>query len=173
MYNKVETIALGVSIFFIVFGLYLTLSTNILTREDKNLKAAVIEPALVSVDDTDNFYTNNNNLNKSMDNALKINDIKIGEGDGVKPGDEVIVHYSGTLSNGEEFDNSKLRNQPFEFKVGKGMVIEGWDKGILGMKPGGTRVLVIPPEMAYGSTGFGPIPPNATLTFTIELLEIK
>jgi len=169
MYNKVETIALGVSIFFIFLGLYLTLTTNVLTRENNDLKATVIEPTLVAVSDEGSININNDNNSISM----KVNDIKIGEGEEVKEGDEVVVHYSGTLSNGEEFDNSKLRNQPFKFKVGKGMVIKGWDEGILGMKSGGVRVLVIPPDMAYGSAGIGPIPPNATLTFTIELLEIE
>ena len=75
--------------------------------------------------------------------------------------------------NGDEFDNSRKRGTPFEFTVGKGQVIEGWDKGLIGMQVGGTRVLVIPPEMAYGSQGIGPIPGNATLVFSIELVEIK
>jgi FKBP-type peptidyl-prolyl cis-trans isomerase len=85
----------------------------------------------------------------------------------------VSVHYIGTLQDGTEFDNSKKRGAPFEFKVGEGRVIAGWEEGLVGMQVGGQRVLVIPPEKAYGSNGVGPIPGNATLVFSIELLEIK
>ncbi|MCA9368626.1 FKBP-type peptidyl-prolyl cis-trans isomerase, partial [Candidatus Kaiserbacteria bacterium] len=88
-------------------------------------------------------------------------------------GDTVAVHYVGNLQGGAEFDNSRKRGTPFEFTVGKGMVIEGWDKGLVGMQVGGQRALVIPPEMAYGEQGIGPIPPNSTLVFMIELVEIK
>jgi peptidylprolyl isomerase len=91
----------------------------------------------------------------------------------VKEGDVVSVHYVGTLQNGTEFDNSKKRGAPFEFKVGGGQVIAGWEEGLVGMQVGGQRVLVIPPEKGYGANGIGPIPGNATLVFSIELLEIK
>ena len=84
-----------------------------------------------------------------------------------------MVHYSGRLENGQEFDNSQKRGAPLEFTVGAGQVIAGWEQGLLGMKVGGERVLNIPPELAYGEQGIGPIPGGATLTFTIELLEIK
>jgi peptidylprolyl isomerase len=83
------------------------------------------------------------------------------------------VHYVGTLQNGTEFDNSKKRGQPFEFTVGAGQVIKGWDQGLVGMKVGGQRILVIPPDMAYGERGVGPIPGNATLVFSIELIDVK
>ncbi|MCA9360386.1 FKBP-type peptidyl-prolyl cis-trans isomerase [Candidatus Kaiserbacteria bacterium] len=104
---------------------------------------------------------------------MVIDDIKLGTGEEVKENDLVVVHYVGTLQNGEEFDNSHKRGAPFEFRVGKGMVIEGWEEGLIGMKVGGERVLVIPPDMAYGEQGIGPIPGNATLVFVIELMEIK
>jgi FKBP-type peptidyl-prolyl cis-trans isomerase len=106
--------------------------------------------------------------------VTKIVDVKLGTGPAVKPGDEVVVHYVGTLVNGQEFDSSKGRNQPFEFGVGRGMVIRGWDIGLVGMQAGGVRRLTIPPHEAYGERGVPPlIPPNSTLFFEIELLQIK
>jgi peptidylprolyl isomerase len=87
--------------------------------------------------------------------------------------DTVTVHYVGMLNNGVEFDNSYTHGVPFTFTVGTGEVIEGWDKGILGMKVGGTRILIIPAEMAYGNRGNSSIPPNSTLLFAVELLEVK
>ncbi|MCA9363117.1 FKBP-type peptidyl-prolyl cis-trans isomerase [Candidatus Kaiserbacteria bacterium] len=104
---------------------------------------------------------------------MVIDDVKIGAGEEVKSGDTVSVHYIGTLQNGTEFDNSRKRGEPFQFKIGAGMVIKGWDEGLLGMKVGGQRVLVIPPDKAYGEEGVGPIPPNSTLVFAIELVDIR
>jgi FKBP-type peptidyl-prolyl cis-trans isomerase len=106
--------------------------------------------------------------------VTKIVDVKLGTGPAVKPGDEVVVHYVGTLVNGKEFDSTKGRNQPFEFAVGRGIVIRGWDIGLVGMQAGGVRRLTIPPHEAYGERGAPPvIPPNSTLFFEIELLKIK
>ena len=107
-------------------------------------------------------------------NELKIEDLEIGDGAEVKEGDTVSVHYTGTLTNGTKFDSSLDRDTPFEFTVGAGQVIEGWDQGLIGMKIGGKRRLTIPPELGYGERGAGDdIPPNSTLIFEIELLEIK
>lgn len=103
---------------------------------------------------------------------LQINDAAAGEGPAVKPGDRVRVHYTGRLTDGKVFDSSVTRGQPFEFNVGAGEVIRGWDEGIVGMRKGGRRTLTIPPEMGYGERGVGPIPGNATLVFDIELLDI-
>ena len=104
---------------------------------------------------------------------LSIEDVKEGTGSAVKSGDTVSVHYTGTLTDGTKFDSSKDSNRPFEFTVGGGQVIKGWEEGLLGMKVGGIRKLVIPPEMGYGARAVGPIPANSTLNFEIELLEIK
>jgi len=104
---------------------------------------------------------------------LIIDDIIEGEGDEVEEGDTVTVHYIGTLQDGQQFDNSYVRGEPFTFKVGTGHVIEGWDRGLLGMKKGGQRILVVPSELAYGTKGAGPIPANATLIFAVELIAIK
>lgn len=105
--------------------------------------------------------------------ALKIDDLKVGSGVAVKAGDEVEVHYVGVLfSNKEQFDASWDRGTPFKFTVGQGGVIKGWDQGLLGMKVGGQRRLIIPPDLAYGPGGQGSIPPNSTLVFVIDLLSI-
>ena len=106
--------------------------------------------------------------------GLKYVDQKIGEGDEAKTGDTVTVHYTGWLTDGTKFDSSLDRNQPFTFRLGAGQVIEGWDKGVAGMKPGGKRKLTIPPALAYGNRAVGGvIPPDSTLVFQVELLSIK
>ncbi len=104
---------------------------------------------------------------------LVIDDVKVGDGATVKEGDMVRVHYIGTTRDGVQFDSSYTRGEPFVFTVGGGKVIKGWDTGLVGMKVGGQRILVIPSEMAYGNRQVGPIPPNTPLVFAIELLEIK
>lgn len=123
--------------------------------------------------------TNNQTQNMTItsqpgDEKLIKNDVIAGKGDEVKAGDTVSVNYIGTLENGTKFDSSYDRKQPFEFTVGAGGVIRGWELGLLGMKVGGKRELVIPYQLGYGEAGNPPvIPPKATLKFTIELLGIK
>jgi len=104
--------------------------------------------------------------------TLVVDDLVVGTGATAAAGDTVTVHYVGTFTNGTAFDSSYSRNQPFVFRVGAGQVIAGWDQGVPGMKVGGKRRLTIPPSLAYGSTGAGPIPPNSTLVFEIDLLSI-
>ncbi len=99
--------------------------------------------------------------------------IKLGSGPAVKAGDSVSVHYVGTLVNGTTFDSSVARNMPFDFDVGRGLVIKGWDIGLVGMQVGGVRRLIIPPDQAYGDRGVPGIPPKSTLVFDIELLKIR
>lgn len=110
---------------------------------------------------------------KTLEDGLKIEDEKIGEGKEVVSGDTIVIHYLGTLANGQKFDSSYDRGQPFETQIGVGAVIKGWDEGVIGMKVGGKRRLTIPSELGYGSQGAGPIPPNSTLIFNVELVGIK
>jgi len=113
-------------------------------------------------------------LANSSKTQFKIEDLKIGTGQEAAQGKRVSVHYTGYLMDGSKFDSSLDRGEPFSFTLGKGQVIKGWDKGVLGMKVGGKRTLTIPPELAYGSRGAaGVIPPNSTLKFEVELLGIK
>jgi len=101
-------------------------------------------------------------------------DLSEGEGEAAQAGQRFSVHYTGWLTDGTKFDSSKDRNDPFDFPLGAGHVIRGWDEGVQGMKVGGVRKLTIPPELGYGTRGFpGVIPPNATLMFEVELLEVK
>jgi FKBP-type peptidyl-prolyl cis-trans isomerase FkpA len=105
---------------------------------------------------------------------LKIEDVKVGTGATAEAGKTVTVHYTGYLTDGKKFDSSVDRGQPFKFQLGAGQVIQGWDKGVAGMKVGGKRKLTIPSSMAYGERGAGGvIPPNATLIFDVELLGVN
>jgi peptidylprolyl isomerase len=110
----------------------------------------------------------------TMPDGLKYEDLKVGDGATPKAGQKVQVHYTGWLTNGKKFDSSVDRGTPFEFVLGVGQVIKGWDEGVSTMKVGGKRKLTIPPDLAYGSRGAGGvIPPNSTLIFEVELLAIK
>ncbi|PJZ88079.1 peptidylprolyl isomerase [Leptospira levettii] len=103
---------------------------------------------------------------------FQIIDLVIGKGEEAFSGSYVTVHYVGKLQNGTKFDSSRDRNRPFEFNLGAGEVVKGWDKGIKGMRVGGKRKLIIPPELGYGSKRVGNIPPDSTLIFEVELLKI-
>jgi FKBP-type peptidyl-prolyl cis-trans isomerase FkpA len=104
---------------------------------------------------------------------LQSNDLQVGTGAEAVAGKKVSVHYTGTLTDGKKFDSSLDRGRPFQFVLGAGQVIKGWDQGVAGMKVGGKRKLVIPPEMGYGARGFPPvIPPDSTLVFEVELLAV-
>lgn len=113
--------------------------------------------------------------------SLQKTDTKLGTGATAAPGKSVSVHYTGWLydpkaadHHGKKFDSSKDRGEPFEFRLGAGMVIRGWDEGVADMKVGGARTLVIPPDLGYGSRGAGGvIPPHATLVFDVELLDVR
>ena len=104
--------------------------------------------------------------------GLAYEDKKVGTGAAATSGKTVSVHYTGWLPDGTKFDSSRDRNEPFDFPLGAGHVIAGWDEGVSGMKVGGRRLLVIPPNLGYGPAGTGPIPPNATLVFDVELLGV-
>jgi FKBP-type peptidyl-prolyl cis-trans isomerase FkpA len=106
--------------------------------------------------------------------GLQYEDLSEGAGAAAKAGDSIEVHYTGWLANGTKFDSSLDRGQPFAFKLGAGRVIKGWDEGVAGMKVGGKRTLVIPPDLGYGGDAQGDlIPANSTLLFEVELLDVK
>jgi peptidylprolyl isomerase len=105
--------------------------------------------------------------------GLQYQEVVLGEGDEAVSGSRVQVHYTGRLEDGTQFDTSRDRGQPFEFTLGAGRVIQGWDEGIAGMREGGQRTLIIPSELGYGEAGFPPvIPANATLIFDVELIDV-
>jgi FKBP-type peptidyl-prolyl cis-trans isomerase len=106
-------------------------------------------------------------------NDLITQDVVEGDGDEAVSGKVLTVHYAGALEDGTVFDSSVSRGEPFQFTLGSGQVIEGWDQGILGMKVGGQRLLIIPPELGYGSQENGPIPADSTLIFQVELLAVE
>jgi FKBP-type peptidyl-prolyl cis-trans isomerase FkpA len=116
--------------------------------------------------DAEGFYTSST--------GLKFRDLSKGKGQRPRVGQTVVVHYTGWLTNGKKFDSSVDRGEPFEFVLGTGQVIKGWDEGVKGMNIGGKRRLTIPPQLGYGQQGAGnSIPPNATLVFEVELLRVK
>lgn len=110
----------------------------------------------------------------TTDSGLKYEELKVGAGATPKQGDIVVVHYTGWLTDGTKFDSSKDRSTPFEFSLGRGEVIPGWDEGLSTMKVGGKRKLTVPPDLGYGDRGMPPvIPPKATLVFEVELLKVR
>lgn len=110
---------------------------------------------------------------KKMDGGLYYQDLEEGSGETAKAGDHVVTNYTGWLPNGTKFDASYDRGEPLDFTLGAGQMIRGWDVGVVGMKVGGKRRLVIPPGLSYGKQGRGPIPPMSTLVFDIELVGIQ
>ena len=112
------------------------------------------------------------NIEVTTESGLKYVDTVVGDGELPSIGDKVKVHYTGTLEDGTKFDSSRDRNRPFEFPLGAGRVIKGWDEGLATMRVGGQRKLIIPPDLGYGTRAAGKIPPNSTLIFDVELLEI-
>jgi FKBP-type peptidyl-prolyl cis-trans isomerase FkpA len=122
---------------------------------------------------TPSFSQENCMTQTTTASGLVIDEIEIGSGETAVKGKMVSVHYTGWLTDGRKFDSSKDRNDPFNFPLGAGHVIRGWDEGVQGMQEGGKRKLTIPPELGYGARGAGGvIPPNATLVFEVELLKV-
>jgi FKBP-type peptidyl-prolyl cis-trans isomerase FkpA len=114
-------------------------------------------------------------MSASRAEYLEVEDITVGVGQAAQSGDTIFVHYTGWLASGKKFDSSRDRGTPFSFRLGSGQVIQGWDRGLIGMQVGGVRRLTIPPDQGYGNrdVGGGLIPPNSTLIFEVELLSIE
>jgi len=179
MINKYEAVGIFASIVFMVLALYLlrfdsagslaldiasdtqTASVAVVDESNNNQQEALFGALSGSVDEQGSV------------NKLIVDDVVLGNGAAAEVGNKVTVHYVGTLQDGQQFDNSNVRGEPFSFTLGQNRVIEGWEQGVLGMKVGGERILVVPPAMAYGAQKVGPIPANSTLVFAITLLEIE
>jgi FKBP-type peptidyl-prolyl cis-trans isomerase len=167
IFNKYEAVGIFLSIGVMALALFLVrFDTGILAQNTGLEQTASVSNTL------EERLTEAHGANGQM-RDLVIEDVRIGSGDAVKEGDVVEVHYEGRLQDGTRFDSSYERGQTFTFTVGDGKVIEGWEEGILGMQVGGERVLVVPPGMAYGNRQVSIIPPNSTLVFMVELLDIR
>ena len=117
--------------------------------------------------------SNNPHALISTASGLQYKDLVVGTGEMASAGARAVVHYTGWLMDGTKFDSSLDRGEPFEFVIGQGRVIKGWDEGVGTMRVGGKRELIIPPELAYGDRGVGVIPPGSTLRFEVELIELR
>lgn len=178
MFNKFELLGISASIMSMAVALYLVnIQTATLMAPKGNTNSTQGAVVIVGNDANQQAALKNALLDSATDDGtlhkLIVDDVLVGTGDAVALGNTVTVHYIGTLQNGQEFDNSNKRGEPFTFTVGEGKVIKGWEEGIVGMKVGGKRILVVPASMGYGEKGFGPIPGGASLVFAIELLNIK
>lgn len=178
MINKFEAIGIFASVACMVLALFFlrhestteklsiapqsqSAAVIVVDESAESQQAAVAQALATSINKNGNFE------------QIVVDDVIIGSGEEVTAGDTVTVHYIGTLQNGQQFDNSYVKGAPFTFTVGEGQVIAGWEEGLLGMQVGGERILVIPPQYAYGTRAIGPIPANSTLVFAVELLSIE
>lgn len=176
MVNRFEAIGISVSVLAMAVALFLLRVDNFAFSPDAT--EADEQAAALVVADPNNPQSVKDALlegssGKGQLERLIIDDVILGVGDSAEEGDTVTVNYIGTLQNGQEFDNSYTRGEPFTFTLGEGRVIKGWEQGLVGMKVGGQRILVVPAHLGYGDEGFGPIPAKATLVYAVELETIK
>lgn len=172
--------AILLSIGFMLVCVVVLVLAQVGGKQDSAIAANLLQtpPAVTSVKENNtpiksNIMSDASNV-VTTDSGLKYVELEEGTGATPKTGQTVVVHYTGTLEDGTKFDSSRDRNRPFEFKIGTGQVIKGWDEGLSTMKVGGRRQLIIPSELGYGARGAGGvIPPYATLLFDVELIEAK
>ncbi len=180
MDKKIIIISISTALVILLAGIGFKLfQGSFLNENERNSSLSQISDFLnennsISSDNNESTETNKDeNNNENSPAGLGIEILKQGTGEAAKKGDQITVHYSGKLTDGTKFDSSYDRGIPLQFTLGAGQVISGWDQGILGMRVGEKRKLIIPPEMAYGTAGVGGIiPPKATLIFEIELVQI-
>lgn len=176
MFRKYELVGMAAASFLLLVAVWLTQVERDFALFQAANESQVAAPGMVVVGDDNQAMADAVQGSINSDGTVRdliVDDVEVGTGAEVTEGDTVTVHYVGTLPSGEEFDNSRKRGEPFTFTVGAGEVISGWEQGVTGMRVGGKRVLVIPPTLAYGNQGIGPIPGGATLVFAIEVLSVN
>lgn len=175
--NIAPVLIILVVVFMGIFGIFFLSNQKLANENQFNLNPTPLPTSVIITPEVSrNNQMQNLDINtfQASSSGLRIRDEVVGTGREVKAGDTVTVHYIGTLANGTKFDSSYDRKQPFETQIGVGQVIKGWDEGIVGMKVGGKRILIIPPDLGYGAQGAGQaIPPNSILIFQVELLGVK
>lgn len=169
--NRNQWIAVFVSLAVVVFIFFISARASNNSRLIQNPGEVLRSGNVGSGFNLDRFLIQNNMTSSTSD--LVFEDLVVGEGLEATSGDHLVVNYAGFLTDQTQFDSSWDREVPFEFTLGAGEVIVGWDQGIAGMKEGGVRILTIPPSLAYGAEAVGPIPPNSTLIFVVELLRVE
>jgi len=172
MITKFEAIGLFASVALMAVALFL-LRLDTTADSVASVAGSQVASVVVVNEETSRTQALTASLTEADGDRLIVDDIVFGTGVEAAVGDTVVVHYIGRLSNGQEFDNSNKRGEPFTFTLGDGEVIAGWEQGVAGMKVGGERILVIPPTLGYGERNVGPIPANSTLIFALELIAIN
>lgn len=173
--HKYEMIGIGISVALMSLALFFMRVNGTFEQgvaANVSGQAAAVVLAENSQDGLNEAFSSAMTMTGRID-KLVVTDVVLGNGDEATKGDKVTVNYIGTLQNGQEFDNTYKKGAPVTFTIGDSKVIDGWNEGVLGMKAGGQRIIVVPADMAYGREGYGPIPGNATVVYAIELVSIK
>ncbi len=171
--NKYEAFGIGFSVCAMSLALFVMQFNNTFGNAPKQGGQQQMA-SLIMADGTDGIGSAlSSAMSGNKVNSIVATDVVIGNGKEVSQGDSVRINYIATLQNGQEFDNTYKKGSAFSFKVGDSKVISGLNEGVLGMKNGGQRILVIPSDRAFGANGYGPVPKNATVVYAVELVEVK